>query len=92
MKSKTQAIQALLSQEGYLLSPQRLCIIKALCEQERVSDLERLWIDLRESHAVSWATVHNTVRLLERLGCLIKTPYRQQQGYEIVFPIYQPKL
>ncbi|MFD2599274.1 hypothetical protein ACFSQ3_09940 [Sphingobacterium corticis] len=86
MNNKIENILTLLSREGYLLSPQRLCIIKALCEREHVSDLERLWIDLRESHAVSWATVHNTVRLLESLGCLIKKQTYKQPAYCIVFP------
>ena len=66
----------MLADQGYLISRQRRIIIDTLCTIQNIGSIEDFWIIIRASHHVSWATVHKTVRLLEHLGCIVRTSVR----------------
>jgi len=71
-----------LAERGYTLSQQRLVIIDKLCDKCFIDDIDDFWISLRQHHAISWSTVHKTIRLLENIGCITKaTMCKRQQRY-----------
>ncbi|MBL1407254.1 transcriptional repressor [Sphingobacterium faecale] len=84
MEQTKASILSLLADQGYLISQQRRIIIDTLCKTQYIGSVEDLWVTIRSSHNVSWATVHKTVRLLEHLGCIIRTTvYDRHQQYTL---------
>lgn len=81
MEQVKENILTLLAERGYLLSQQRRVIINEICHQQNISNAEDLWIVIRKTHSIGWATVHNTIRLLEKLGILSRnlSPNRHQE-------------
>lgn len=87
MEDIKQYIFTLLAERGYLVSQQRRIIIDSLCQLEDIKNAEDLWISIRRTHHIGWATVHNTIRLLEKLGLLSRNLSRNRpQEYTLSLP------
>lgn len=87
MEQAESTILAMLADQGYLISQQRRIIIDTLCKIQNIGSVEDFWVAIRENHNVSWATVHKTVRLLEHLGCIVRTGvYNRHQQYTLCSP------
>jgi|GEM_PF-916805 len=67
-KQHCEKIYSTLINRGYMISTQRKILIEALCEQQEISDMESFWMDLRQRHGISWATVYTNIRLLIHMG------------------------
>lgn len=64
-----------LKDHGLIITEKRLLIVKAVCKIGLITDVETFWLELREAHPVSWATVHSTLRLMTQYGFLQKENY-----------------
>lgn len=76
-----------LAKEGYMLTQRRMQIIDYLWDKTEINDIEALWLEIRSSEPVSWATMYTTVKLLYKLGWLElkeekskKTAYRWRRN------------
>ncbi len=65
-------ILEILAREGHAISKKRLCIIDALWEKQGVDDIENFWLSVRQKESIGLATVHQTLGILEYLGCITK--------------------
>ncbi len=70
MDRQAEQIIAGLAGQGYLISQQRRILINALCRLGEIHDVERFWMELRDTHGISWATVYSNLNLLTRAGWL----------------------
>ncbi|MFD2556490.1 transcriptional repressor [Sphingobacterium tabacisoli] len=87
MEQTKATILTMLTDQGYMISQQRRIIIETLCNIQCIGSVEDFWVTIRARHHVSWATVHKTVRLLEHLGCIVRTKvYNRHQQYTLAIP------
>lgn len=77
-----------LTDKGYNISQQRLIIIDQLCSTPLIDNIDDFWVNLRQHHAISWSTVHKTIRLLEHLGYIIRSKNsKHQQQHLLTAPL-----
>lgn len=58
--------------QGLVITEKRIWIIEAICQVGFVADVETFWLNLRAIRPVSWATTHQTLRLMTECGILRK--------------------
>ncbi|WP_437921300.1 hypothetical protein [Sphingobacterium sp. LRF_L2] len=77
-----------LADHGYLVSQKRQVIVAYLCRLRSIENVDEFWLGIRKEHAVSWATVRNTIRLLIEIGYLVpKQGNSNYQGFDLCFPV-----
>lgn len=71
-KPQCEKIYQILMNKGYMISTQRKILIEALCEQQKIENIEAFWMGLRIRHGISWATVYSNMRLFIGMGLVMK--------------------
>ncbi|HMR18952.1 MAG TPA: transcriptional repressor [Sphingobacterium sp.] len=84
MEQTRNTILTLLTDKGYIISQQRRIIIDSLCAIQYIGSIDDFWLRLRQQHRIGWATVYNTIRLLEEEGCVIPTLCKDRQKHFVL--------
>lgn len=75
-----QELTAVLRQNGYKVTPQRLAVYEALANTKQHPSAEMLFGTLQPKYpSMSFATVYKTVEILNRLGLIQIHQYRRRQ-------------
>ncbi|KGE12354.1 hypothetical protein [Sphingobacterium deserti] len=61
-----------LKDRGHSASRQRILIMTALSQKRVIDDMESFWLELRQEHAISWATFYSFIRLAVKENWIAK--------------------